>query len=171
MNTPQLETDRLVLRRLAPEDMGPLTEFYLSERSRYAGHQSLRAKAWTNAAAMLAHWDIRGYGNFAITVRGDDACVGLSGPYFPDGRPEKEVGWVLFDGQEGKGFATEAARATVAYAFQTLGWDTVVSYIAKPNARSVAVAKRLGAELDPNAPQPNPDEPCFVYRHPRPEAA
>ena len=95
----------------------------------------------------------------------------MAGPYYPVGRPETEIGWVLFDGHEGKGFATEAARATLVFARDTLGWTEIVSYIAPENQASVRVAERLGATLDTAAPQPKPGDNALVYRHPKPEEA
>ncbi len=79
---------------------------------------------------------------------------------------------MLCDG-EGNGIATEAARACVAHAYDTLGWDTVVSYIDPDNARSIALAERLGATLDTQATPPTRKDPdatdALVYRHPSPE--
>jgi RimJ/RimL family protein N-acetyltransferase len=79
------------------------------------------------------------------------------------------VGWlVLAPEAEGTGLATEAARAAIADAYGRLGWPTVVSYIGPENARSIRLAEKLGAVPDPDAPQPRPEDPVLVYRHPRP---
>ena len=108
----------------------------------------------------------------APSFHDDDTPLGIVGHWYPWGWPETEVGWVLFDSaHEGKGYATEAARRCVTHAWDALGWDTAVSYIAKDNLASVRVAERLGATLDADAAAPNPDKPCLVYRHPRPEGA
>ena len=69
---------------------------------------------------------------------------------------------------EGKGYAAEAARAALDYAFDTLGWDTCVSYIDANNARSIALAERMGATVDPTAAQPDDETDLLVYRHARP---
>ncbi|TMV69267.1 GNAT family N-acetyltransferase, partial [Thioclava sp. BHET1] len=83
----------------------------------------------------------------------------------------REMGWSLWSAEgEGRGYAREAARAVIAHAFGPLGWDTAVSYIAPDNARSIALAERLGAIRDDSAAHPG-DTPCLVYRHPKPEAA
>jgi len=55
------------------------------------------------------------------------------------------------------------------YAFDEIGLKTAVSYIDRDNKRSIKLAERLGAVLDPKAKTPN-DDPCLVYRHLRPEA-
>lgn len=168
-DTMVLETDRLHLRPPAIRDVPALTDFYVSERSQYAGGHVPRARAWSNAAAMLGHWQVRGYGLWAVTEKDEDTALGLVGPYYPDGRPETEIGWVLFEAAEGRGIAAEAARATITDARQRLGWTEIVHYIAPENARSIALAERLGATLDTDAVQPNPDAPCLVYRQPNPE--
>lgn len=88
--------------------------------------------------------------------------VGINaGPLFP----ETELGWLLYDGQEGQGFATEAARTLRDWAFSTLPVVSLVSYVALANTASAAVALRLGARLDPDAARTDPTDQ--VYRHPR----
>lgn len=166
-----LETERLVLRRPTARDVPALTAFYRSERSQYSGGHAPHARAWINAVAMLGHWEARGYGLWAVTEKGDDTALGLVGPYFPEGRPETELGWVLFEQAEGKGIAFEAARAARDHARSHLGWTEIVSYIDDRNTRSIALAERLGATLDTDAPQPKPDDPCLVFRHPAVDAS
>lgn len=144
--------------------------FYATERARYVGGPMEARQAWRFFGTELGHWDMRGFGMYAVTEKGSNDALGIVGHWYPWGWPETEVGWVLFDAEnQGKGFATEAARACVDHAWHTLGWDTVVSYIATDNAASIKVAERLGATPDPEAATPFPDEPCLVYRHPRPE--
>ena len=161
-----LVTQRLILRKPNSSDVERLALFYNSERSLMAGGNVNYAESVTRAYAVLGHWTHRGYGLFAITLNGNDEAIGMAGPYYPLGRPETEVGWVLFDGAEGNGYATEAALAAVKFSRETLQWKEVVHYIDKHNFRSIAVAERLGAFLDINATQPKPDKPCLVYRQP-----
>lgn len=169
--TLRLETERLVMRPPTPDDVPALTAFYRSERSQYAGGYVPHAKAWSNAVAMLGHWLVRDYGLWAVTEKGGDNVLGLVGPYFPEGRPETEIGWVLYEQAEGRGIAFEAAQAAIADARDRLGWTDIVHYIAEENHRSIALAERLGAFLDRDAVQPNPDKPCLVFRQPKiPEA-
>ena len=105
---------------------------------------------------------------WAVTRHDDDTALGLVGPWTPPDWPEAEIGWmILSDAAEGTGIATEAAKAAVAHAYDSLGWDTVVSYIAPDNTRSIRLAEKLGAVLDPQAAGPKPD--TLVYRHPIPK--
>jgi len=163
-----IETERLILRRPDARDVDALAEFYQSERSAMAGGNVPYPQAVTQAYAVLGHWTHRGYGLFAITLKNEDKALGMAGPYYPPGRPATEIGWVLFDGAENHGYATEAAKATITYARNKLGWNEIVHYIVTENTRSIAVAERLGARLDPDAQQPKPKHPCLVYRQPNP---
>ena len=162
----EIETERLVLRAPEGQDVQALTEFYISERSAMAGGNVSHSEAVTRAYSILGHWVHRGYGLFAITRKGEKFAIGMAGPYYPLGRPETEVGWVLFQGAEGNGYASEAAKATIHFAKTTLHWSNIVHYINIGNERSISVAERLGSRLDPDAQQPKPERPCLVYRQP-----
>ncbi|HCQ64627.1 MAG TPA: N-acetyltransferase [Rhodobacteraceae bacterium] len=167
-----LSTERLVLRHPRPEDAPAYIGFFGSARTRYAGGIKTPDEAWNILVFDHGLWQMRGFGRFVATRKGSDRAIGLFGPYYPFGRPEPEIGWVLFDAtDEGQGLATEAARACVAHAFGPLGWDSAVSYIAPENAGSIRLADRLGARLDEDAPQPKPGVHTLVYRHPRPAKA
>lgn len=169
--TPTLETERLVLRGPKPSDADIFIAFYGTDRARFVGGPMGPKGAWGFFATEIGHWTIRGYGMFVVTLKGDDTPLGIVGHWCPHGWPETEIGWVLFDKEnEGKGIAYEAAKACIDHAWNVLKWDTIVSYISFGNDASVALAERLGAVKDSAAPQPKPDDPCFVYRHPKPDA-
>lgn len=164
-----LQTERLILRRPEPGDWGAFRAFMLSERSTALGSTQHIGRAWRAFAAELGHWEMRGYGMWAVTIRGDNDAVALVGPWTPDDWPETEIGWMVLDDTiEGTGVAYEAARAAITHAFDALNWQTAVSYIAPGNERSIKLAEKLGATLDIHAPVPDPDDPCLVYRHPDP---
>lgn len=165
---PTLTTDRLRLRGFQPADWPAFSEYFGSDRAVFTGGPMLPKTAWRHFATNIGHWAVHGFGMFVVTHRDDDAPLGIVGHWYPHGWAEREVGWVLFDkDSEGKGIAREAAEVCVAHAYQSLGWDTVVSYIAAENAASIRLAERLGATLDEAAPQPDTTAPCLVYRHPR----
>jgi RimJ/RimL family protein N-acetyltransferase len=176
-NTPVLETDRLILRAPKAEDWPHWREMALSDRARFIRASEMTdGLAWRAMGHIIGHWVLRGWGNFIITRKGDDTALGMTGPWFPAGWPEKEIGWSIWSPElEGTGIAFEAAQAARSFAFGTLGWDTAVSYIVSENTRSIALAERLGAVLDPNAAYPgwdtpdHADETVLVYRHPKPE--
>lgn len=166
-----LTTDRLILRRPVAEDVDGFTEFFTSDRAKYAGGPASVSGAWCEFAQMIGHWTLRGYGNFIITVKDTGEAIGHAGAVHPPAWPEPEIGWSLWrKADESQGFATEAAVAAVKHAYDTLGWSTAVSYMAHKNAASIKLAKRLGAVLDEDAEQPD-GLTCLVYRHPSPRGA
>lgn len=171
ISAPTLTTERLTLRAPAPRDAEAYIAFHGSERAKYVGGAMTRARAWEAFGTELGHWLIRGFGMFTVTWKTDDRALGMVGHWCPDGWPEQEVGWELFEAEnEGKGIAFEAAQACIAHAWGPLGWSSVVSYVGHGNLRSAALAKRLGARLDPEAPVPNPEKPWgAAYRHPKPK--
>ncbi len=169
---PTITTDQLILRRPAAHDWDAARVFLMSDRAIGNGGPLDLGGAWRAFAAELGHWDMLGYGMWAVTRKGDDTAIGMIGPWTPADWPETEIGWMIWDpASEGTGIATEAARAALGHAWDVLGWTTAVSYIGADNARSIALARKLGATLDPDAPQPRPDAPCLVFRHPAPLAA
>ncbi|MEP0990895.1 MAG: GNAT family N-acetyltransferase [Tateyamaria sp.] len=166
MTAPILTTDRLILRKPNAQDADAALAFFQSDRSRYVGGPHSLGAAWRSFAGEIGHWDIRGYGMWTVTLKDTGRAIGLVGPWHPADWPEFEIGWLLFDdADQGHGFAAEAARAALDYAFVALNQPTVVSYIAPANSASIALAERLGATLDKDAAQPHPDKPCLVYRH------
>lgn len=167
--TDMLHTPRLILRRPAGQDWPLVRDFFMSDRASGIGGPHSLGAAWRHFAAEVGHWEILGCGMWAVTLRGDDTILGLIGPWCPADWPENEIGWLILDpATEGTGIATEAARAAISHAWDVLGWDSIVSYVAPTNTRSIRLAEKLGAVLDPDAPQPKPDQPCLVYRHPKP---
>ena len=171
-HTPVLQTERLTLRAPIPSDSAAFVAFFGSDRAKFVGGPMAKGPAWRLFAAEIGHWAIHGFGMFTVLRKGDDTPLGIVGQWYPEGWPETEVGWVIFDpAVEGTGIAHEAAKAAIDHAWTTLGWTEMVSYIDHGNDRSVALAKRLGATLDPDAAIPYPDKPCYVYRHPKPGAA
>lgn len=169
-DTPVIETDRLVLRAPARQDWPHFNAFLASPRADFIRTNAYdEALAWRAFGHVIGHWVLRGFGQFVFTDRATGAPLGMAGPWFPAGWPEPEIGWTVWTpAAEGRGFADEAARAARDHAFRCLGWTTAVSYIAPANARSVALAERLAAIRDDTAAHPG-DQPCLVYRHPKPE--
>ena len=162
---PTLTTDRLALRVPDLSDCAASVAFILSDRARLMVDPMTEDEARAEFAAVIDHWAMRGFGLFAIMLRGSHTAIGLAGPWMPPTHPEPEIGWNLWDAaHEGKGYATEAARAARAWAFRSQGWKTAVSYIHPENHASHRLAERLGATVDPDAGCPYPP-PVTIYRH------
>ena len=160
---PTLTSERLILRAPVAADFPAFASLLASPRADYMGGPFGERAAWGLFCHNVACWELFGHGGLMIDLKTTGKCAGSvginHGPLFP----EKELGWQLYKGQEGKGYATEAAAALLRYAVRELRLDRLVSYVHPANPQSAAVAERLGATLDPDAPRPNPVD--FVYRH------
>ncbi|MBB93032.1 MAG: GNAT family N-acetyltransferase [Rhodobacteraceae bacterium] len=171
-DTPVLETDRLILRAPQAGDMEPGMAFLMDDRARFMGGPQSRFQAWRTMGHLTGHWVMRGYGLFIYCDKASGTPLGAVGPFFPEGWVEPEFGWSAWtSATEGKGLVAEAAAAARRWAYDTQGWTTAVSYIDRDNARSIALAKRLGAVLDDQAAYPDLPgwEGTLVFRHPGPE--
>lgn len=147
----RIETERLILRNIDPDrDFDAWAEGMAdAETMTFIGGQTLdRAGAWRNMAAAIGHWQIRGYGFFSVEHRETGQWLGRVGPWNPEGWPEPEVGWMIRRDCWGHGYATEAARASLEFAFGELGWSRVVHVILDGNHRSVRVAERIGSTYE-----------------------
>lgn len=167
---PTLETERLRMRSPTMADFEPVAEFFATERSRFVGGPRDRHESWRAFAANIGQWHLKGHGMWAVEERGTGAYVGQVGCWHPEGWVAREIGWIVVDpAQEGRGFAREAAIAARGYAYGTLGWPEVFSVIDPDNARSIALATRLGCTLDRSTVLPD-GQPVLIWRHPAPEA-
>lgn len=142
-----LETDRLVLRMFRESDTDAYADMVGDPdvmRFLGGGKPVSREEAWRNMALILGHWHLRGFGMWAVVEKASGEMVGRVGCWQPEGWPGLEVGWTLRRRFWGRGYATEAARASVAYAFDELDQARVISLIAPENVNSIRVAERLG---------------------------
>ncbi len=149
---PTFTTDRLVLRPFRDADLAPFTEVLRAEPVRASLNIPADVgpgRAFTEMAAWLGQWELRGTGHWALEERATGALIGRAGLHRPgwEDWPGVEVGWTLHPDHWGKGYATEAGARAVAYAFGNLGLPEVWSVILPTNHRSQAVARRLGFEL------------------------
>lgn len=144
LHIPTIETARLRLRAPMLSDFEAYAAFRQSERTRILGGPSDRDEAFLMICALVGHWQMRGFGRWMVADRESDAPLGVVGLYYPDGWPEHELGWQVFDAAEGKGIAHEAALAARDYAYESLGWTRLVSLILPQNTRSIALALRMG---------------------------
>ena len=104
-------------------DIEPMIAF-LTDRERSWGFGSYdnRHDAWRWFGLNVGHWHIHGYGYFTIEDRDSGEVAGITGVWNPDGWPEPELGWALFDGFEGRGIAHEAAARARDWAYRDMGF-------------------------------------------------
>lgn len=145
---PIIETERLIMREIDPERDFEEWAYAMADEGtvRYLGTRPMsRADAWRSMAVAIGHWSIRGYGFFSLESKATGEWVGRVGPWCPEGWTAPEIGWTISPRHLRKGYATEAARASLDYAFGTLGWDSVVHCILDGNEASVRVAEKIGS--------------------------
>ena len=143
---PTLETERLLLRPPTAEDFDAWAELMADEtQTRFIGGTQPAAVVWRGVMAMIGSWASQGYAMFSVIERSTGCWVGRVGPWQPYGWPGAEIGWTLTAAASGKGYATEAANATMDWAFEVLDWPEVIHSIDPANAPSIAVARRLGS--------------------------
>jgi RimJ/RimL family protein N-acetyltransferase len=152
MNGPVLETDRLTLRMWREQDFEPYAKMCADpEIMRFLGGKTLnRLEAWRHLAFLIGHWDLLGYGHWAVEEKASGAFAGRVGFLNPADWPGFEIGWTLGRNFWGKGYATEAAQRALQFAFNELDKSHVISLIHPDNKASIRVAERLGEKLEGN---------------------
>lgn len=166
---PTLETERLLLRPWREDDLEPYAELSADpEVMRYIGSGRTldRDECWRQIAIFIGHWELRGYGPWAVENRADGNLIGRVGLWRPEGWPGLELGWTLARGCWGCGYATEAGRATMDFAWRTVDASELISLIDPANHPSRRVAERLGMEADRHLKLGTDD--VLLYRRTRP---
>lgn len=161
---PVLESERLMLRAWRREDFPAYAAFSADpNRTRYSGGVKTDFQAWTSFAAGLGEWALNGYGMFAVQPKDGSEAAGYAGLWHPPMLDEPELAWGLFEGFEGRGYATEAARRVQLWAARELNLPPLMSFVHPDNLPSQAVIRRLGA-----SPLPSTElrgEPRLRFRH------
>lgn len=155
MAVPELTTDRIRLRGWHASDRGPFA--LMNGDPEVMEHfPSVLDRAASDALLdrFVGHWAAEGFGLWAVE-RLDDGrflgFVGLARPRFEiHGAGVVEVGWRLVRDAWGQGYATEAARAALAFGFDVVGLAEIVSFTIPANTRSRRVMERLGMTRDPD---------------------
>lgn len=165
-----LRTERLVLRPFAEDDVEPFAAINADpEVMRYIGDGAPRTPEQTRSAVAktMRHWEEHGWGPLAVTVASTGEFIGfvvLAVPKFlPEILPAVEVGWRIGRPHWGRGYAPEAAREAIRFAFEDRGMDRLVSCVHHDNAASVRVAEKLGMALERETVVPGLEVPCLVY--------
>lgn len=148
----RIETDRLVLRSF---DAGDFEDYFAvsadPETFRFSQRGPMSSdEAWTRLLRQVGHWSLMGYGPFAVEEKASGRFVGEAGladfrrrlgPTF-DGFPE--ASWTIARWAQGRGYATEAAEAALAWMEKRFGTQRSVCLIHAQNEASLHVARKLG---------------------------
>jgi RimJ/RimL family protein N-acetyltransferase len=149
---PVVETTRLILRAFRESDLDAWSAAMADPQVvRFLGGQPYtREETWRRAALSTGLWSMLGYGYWAVEAKEDGRIVGQIG--FADfkrdispnieGRPE--IGWIFAPEAQGRGYASEAALAALAWADEALGRREIVAIISHANAASIRIAEKGG---------------------------
>jgi len=151
METPRLETERLVLRPIAEGDLGFIYALFSDpETNRYSSSEDLATP--DDAARMYEGYLKPGFPShfrLAVEVRASGDAVGTLGLYRYSERDRSAVlGYDLLRGHWGRGYMAEAVTALLGYAFGELRLNRVEATVDPMNVRSVRLLDRLGFALE-----------------------
>jgi RimJ/RimL family protein N-acetyltransferase len=164
---PRVETPRLLLREWRESDAEAHAAMCADpEVMRYLGGTLDAAGSWQRIAEHAGHWALRGFGKWAVERRDTGEWIGRVGPWHPPDWPGVEVGWTLVRSAWGRGYAFEAAAASVQWAWANLECERIVSLIEPANAASIRVAERLGMQALPAESTAGTDLTVFAIDRP-----
>ncbi len=147
---PRIETPRLVLRAQHPADREALyAAFADNDFARFITRERRglsREEAWRVLAVVPGSWAVDGYGQWMVEEKASGLPVGRVGPWAPEGWPDFEIGWSIFPGFQGRGYAVEAAAAAFRWVHDELGRQGVIHLIDPLNLASERVAAALGGK-------------------------
>jgi RimJ/RimL family protein N-acetyltransferase len=168
----ELRTPRLLLRQWRPGDEVAMGQINTDpEVARYLNRPVGAAATRAFYAMVLAHWEEHGFGFWAVQSREPEnqgAFLGFIGAGHPSFVPELstrvEIGWRLARSVWGRGLATEGARAVRDHIFDALDVPELISIIHPENARSQAVARKLGMSVSEHVRNPVMDMQVEVWQ-------
>lgn len=161
-----LETQRLILRQFRDDDWHALHAYFSSpEATRFTvGRAFTEGETWRTMCSMVGHWQIRGYGPYALEEKETGQVIGTAGFWYPNDWPEPEIKWALAPEYWGKGYASEAARAVQAAAHEHLPDTRLISFIHSENHSSIHLAQAVGAMFEVEVEFRGAS--WHLYRHP-----
>lgn len=162
-----IETQRLQLRRLLPED-APFILQLLNEPSfiRHIGDKGVRSME--DAREYILNGPVRSYakhrfGLYLVEKKGSHAAIGVCGLIKRTFLDSPDIGFAFLPEYWGKGYATEAAAAVMKYARNHLQIDTVVALVAPDNTGSMRVLEKLGLHYSRNVKPPAPIPESLLF--------
>src|SRR5579864_58633 len=149
---PILETERLRLRGFTADDLDLLDSLYsdpdVVSFISIDGQPLSREKSQERLTAALFRWTQHGIPMWAVFRKADDVFLGRCGFQIYQVTNEIEIAYTLLPQAWGNGYATEAGRACLEYAFNVLKWERIVSRTRTTNARSLRVMEKLGFQIE-----------------------
>jgi ribosomal-protein-alanine N-acetyltransferase len=168
MSIPRIETARLSLRSFTPDDLDDLfLVFGDTEVMRYisGGKPRSREDTETGMLRTIEGWKKRGFGFWAVTQKERERVIGYCGLVPLEDASEIEVAYGLAKSEWGKGFASEAAHASLRFGFEELKIERIVAVVHPENISSKRVLEKLGMTYTKNGHYYDAD--LMYYQMPR----
>lgn len=162
-----LDTERLTVRHLRPDDAEPLAAVFGDRCVMRFGE--VRTRAWIEAMiadSITLRYGTWGFGRWAVDDRATGMLVGVAGLSRYPGRVapgEVELGYRLVRSAWGRGLATEVAAAILAHGLGALALERIVALIDPANTASVAVARKIGMRREGEVMLEGYDHPDHRY--------
>lgn len=150
-NIPTINTSRVTLRGMRREDFERFAEIWADPEvvSHIKGKPWPRARSWDSFLRNAGHWQISGFGQWAVQIHGEAKMAGQAGFFFgsrglgEDFDPYPEAGWVMDPAFQGQGYGLDAAAAAHDWFDRVIAGRTVCM-ITPENESSLWIAKTLG---------------------------
>ena len=165
-----LETDRLVLRRIA-EDDAPFILELVNEPSwlRFIGDKDVKtleaARGYIRRGPM-AMYERLGFGLWVVEIKASGEAAGICGLIKRDTLPDVDIGYAFLPRHWSRGYALEAAAATLDYGRRVLGLGRIVAITSPGNDRSSRLLEKLGLRLEESLLLPGSDHEVMLFATP-----
>jgi RimJ/RimL family protein N-acetyltransferase len=166
---PTLVTDRLILRAWRRDDLAPYAAMNADPlATAHQGGPTDLAHTFGIVIALMGMWTLDGHGMWALELRTTAEFIGRAGLYTDLGWPGVEAAWTVRRDLWGQGLATEAGAAAVAWGWEHLDVDHLISVITPANQASRRVAEKLGFRVEAENVNVGPWAGQVLYRLDRP---
>lgn len=150
-----LKTDRLILRTFEERDIDPMSLIDQDPKvCEFLPGIGNREKTAQGVHGIMNHYHDHGFSLYAVELKSTGEMIGWCGLMIPAFKahfmPSVEIGWRLASSQWNHGYATEAAKAVLQYAFENLQLNEVVSFTVPNNIRSRRVMEKIGLHHNPD---------------------
>jgi len=170
MDNLSIKTTRLLLRRWQSTDIDPYAELCGDvEVMRWIGNGTTRDRDECVAAieGFEEFWEQNGFGLFAVELLENRELLGFTGlsvpSFLPEILPATEIGWRLKRGCWGRGYATEAAQASLSFGFRECALNRIVGIHQAGNEASARIMEKIGMSFYLETEDPSCDRPVNVY--------
>lgn len=152
LNLTVLETDRLLLRMFSTDDAefvlelvnGPSFVQFIGDK----GVRSIEDARRYLLDGPIASYEQHGFGLFLVTLKADQAAIGLCGLVKRDSLKDADIGFAFLPAFWSKGYAVESASAVIALANSSFGLTRILAIANPENARSIRVLEKLGLRFE-----------------------